>query len=87
MGRKKTTGKTPQSTFRLTAQNLADLDAIAAKLSDQLGSKQTRADAIRFGVRLALTHFSISPAELAPPPVAEPVAPPKPKKAKPPAGK
>ena len=77
MGRQKTTGKTPQSTFRLTPQNLAEIDAVAAKLAEPTGGKPNRADAIRYGVRLAVTQLGITL-----PLVAEEIAPPAKKKPK-----
>lgn len=46
-------GPTTPRQFRLRAETLADLDAIAAHLEQESGHRHSRADAIRFAARQA----------------------------------
>lgn len=44
-------GETKQTQFRLSVENLAELDAIAAALTEEQGTPFTRSDAVRVSIR------------------------------------
>lgn len=47
----RTPGETVPTQYRLRPETLADLDAIAAHLTDLTGRANTRTDAVRFAAR------------------------------------
>lgn len=49
---KRKTGKTPQSTFRLSEQTLGQLDQIAKRIESLVGRESNRADAVRYAAKL-----------------------------------
>ena len=60
MGRKKQDGRTPPVQFRFTSDTLAAIDATAKRLEEMTGTTASRADAMRYAIKVATQGVGIA---------------------------
>ena len=60
MGRKKQEGRTPAVQFRFSADTLAAIDAAAKRLEEVTGTTASRADAMRYAIKVATKGVGVA---------------------------